>query len=147
MPRARLSVNGPELAMEGYDVDTAPLEKMLFSPAYVAMRVAKTGVVTPGSYTGDMDDYYKRSVVEFDNAFPAPPIVLVAGINIDGSTDQSPVVYSVTSGQNGWARSLPLYEIRTFTSRFELYVLAARSNIRTPPSDWRYWVFQNTLDT
>ena len=145
MPRARISVRGPELAEAGYDVDTATLDHMLFSPDYVAMRVALTGTVVPASYTGDMDDYYYRSVVTFDAAFPAPPLVLVAGLYADGSTDQSPVLYTAVSGST--AVILPLYEIRTFTDRFELYVLTSGSNLRTQPDSWRYWVFQNTLDT
>jgi hypothetical protein len=144
MPRARLSVNGIDIAKPGYDVDTAGLANMQFSSSLVAARIAKTGVTTPTSFSGYLSDIYLRSIVYLDVPAPKPPVVLVAGLNGDGSTDQTPFVYRSASG--GVAYRLPYYEINTFTDRFELYVLTDPI-VRPAPASWRYWVFQNTLTT
>ena len=58
MPRARLSANGIDVAKPGFDVDTAAPADMLFSSSLVAMRVAMTGVVTPGPFTGLLSNWY-----------------------------------------------------------------------------------------
>jgi hypothetical protein len=140
MPRARLSVNGIDIAKPGYDVDTAGLPNMRFSSSMVAARIAATGTVVPTAY----DSNYNYSVVNFATAFPTPPIVLVAGIYGDGTSDQTPFLTLSADGSTAWNR--PYYEIRTYTDRFELYVCKI-ALIRTPPSTWRYWVFQNTIET
>lgn len=151
MPRARLSANGPEIAAPGYDVDTAPLRNMIFSPWMVAMRLALSGTVGVTSFTGYMDDYYYRGIVNFPEPFVRPPLVMVAGLNPDGSSQQSMSVSGITSASGGSStlRIVPGVEIRTFADRFELYVLV-RNGPALPivdrPANWRYFVFQNTLD-
>ena len=140
MPRARLSVNGIDIAKPGYDVDTAGLPNMQFSSSLVAARIVLTGTVTPTSYDGD----YNLSTVSFATSFPKPPIVLVAGIYGDGTSDQTPFLQVGADGSTAWNR--PYYEIRTYTDHFELYV-CKNALLRVPPSTWRYWVFQNTIET
>lgn len=145
MPRARLSANGIDLAKPGFDVDTAGITDMQFSSALVAARIAKTGVATPVDYTGFYDEAYKRAIVYLDEPAPHPPLVLVAGLRPDGTTEQAPLVSFFIS--SGVAHHRPFYEIRTFTDRFELYVLQVRGTINPAPVNWRYWVFYNTIDT
>lgn len=151
MPRARLSSDGPEIAAPGYDVDTAPLRNIIFSPSMVAMRIALNGTVSVSSFTGYMDNYYYRGVITFPEPFVRPPLVMVAGLNPDGSSQQSMSVSGITSASGGSStlRIVPGVEIRTFADRFELYVLV-RNGPELPivnrPTNWRYFVFQNTLE-
>lgn len=149
MPRARLSVDGIDIAKSGYNVDTASLENMQFSSSLVAARIYKTGVVTPAAFTGYLDGKYKRAVVDFDDTFPHPPIVLVCGLNSDGTVDQSVFLMSKVEGSTLFI--IPFYEIRTFVDRFELYVWSEApgtpDSYRPHPSNWRYWVLHNTLET
>lgn len=145
MPRARISAGGIEVAKPGFDVDTAAIGDMQFSSALVAARIAKTGLVTPENYVGFYSESYKRAIVYLDDPVPYPPIVLVAGIRSDGTSDQAPFINRYVSG--GTAYHEPYYEIRTFTDRFELYVLQVRGDVYPAPPNWRYWVFQNTVET
>ncbi|MBB6011865.1 hypothetical protein HNR59_001210 [Aquamicrobium lusatiense] len=150
MPRMRLSSAGPEIALPGYDVDTAPLEKMAFSPSFVAMRLALSGTVTVGPFSGLLSVYGYQGVVTFPTPFVRPPIVMVAGLNSDGTTQQSPFVRNIRAGVSGVDRVMPWSEIRTYRDRFELFVLMRQGSDPTPyedrPLNWRYFVFENTLD-
>jgi len=143
MPRGRLSKNGPALAQYGYDVDTAPPTKMRFSPDMVAMRLALTGTVVCGSH-GDGPPYtdYAKATIVYDTAFPEPPIVRVAGINGDGTSDQSPYVITYAGSGEQWM--LPHYVVYSYASYFDLYVLRW-NNYYVGPLTWRYFVFHNTL--
>ncbi|MFC3206891.1 hypothetical protein [Aquamicrobium soli] len=146
MPRARISADGIEVARPGFDVDTAAIGEMQFSSALVAARIVKTGVVTPGPFSGLLSNLYLQSIVTFDAPFPSPPIILVAGLNSDGTSDQTPYVISFADGSDAY--HLPYYEIRSYTDRFELSVYKPVSGvIRPTPTNWRYWVFQNTVET
>lgn len=150
MPRTRLSVAGPQIALPGYDVDTAPLEKMAFSPSFVAMRLALSGTVTVGPFSGHFDDRYYRGIVTFPSVFPQPPLVMVAGLNPDGTSQQSPIYRSVRASISLVDRAMPWSEIRTYTDRFELAILMRQGGDPSPyddrPLNWRYFVFENTLD-
>lgn len=145
--RASLTVDGPRLAKPGKDVDTAAIGDMLFDPRFIALRLAATGIVTPVPYSGSgqLPIMYDRAIVTFSDiglAFSEPPVALVAGINADGSTDQSPIFATGADGSNAWI--YPLYNISTFVDRLELYVIK-ESHYRPKPPTWRYFIFQNTL--
>lgn len=150
MPRTRISKNGIEIAKPGKDVDTATLQDMLFAPQFVATRLALTGIATVVNYSGQMDDYYRRAIVTFPSPFVRPPIAMVAGIRADGTAQFAPFTKSIVSGQNGWVRGLPHVELRSYVDKLEIYV-RFRDGASTPapvtvPSNWRYFVFANTLD-
>lgn len=144
MPRARISVNGIEIAKQGYDVDTAAPENMVFSSSLVAMRLARTGVVTPAPYDGELSTVYYRHIEYYPTPFLQAPVVLVAGINADGSSDQAPYVMSGASDEGGSAWWLPYYSVYSYANRFELYVYQDEVVYVGSPN-WRYFVFQNTL--
>lgn len=146
MPRARINKNGIAIAKAGYDVDTASIENMAFSPQFGMMRLAMTGTVDVVDFTGYMSDMYRRAIVVFPTAAPRPPLVMVCGLFADGSTDQTVAVVRVASDQSGRAWQKPAYEIRTTATQFELYVNKEGSPLPTRPTTWRYWVFHNTLD-
>lgn len=148
MTRVRIDENGIAIAKEGYDVDTAPLAKMNFSPQFVAMRLAMKGMVTVANYTGYMDAYYKRAIVTFPSAFPKPPLVLAAGQMADGGVDMTPIVGTFASDQSGIAGHEPIYQIITSTTGFELYVIKSSwaNQALARPANWRYWVFRNTVE-
>lgn len=146
MPRMRISENGPEVAAPGHDVDTAPLEHMMFSPTLVAMRLASQGTVSVGSFSGLLSDMYYRGIVNFDTPFVRAPVIMVAGLNADGSADQSFFFYNVANGSEAWNR--PYIQVDSYPDRFELFVLVRNGDgpIITRPTNWRYFVFANTLD-
>ncbi|RVC71284.1 hypothetical protein EN759_00270 [Mesorhizobium sp. M00.F.Ca.ET.038.03.1.1] len=140
-----MSKDGIVIAKAGYDVDTAPLSKIQFSPQFIALRLALKGLVTVADYTGFMDDRYRRAIVVFDNAFPKPPLVMVAGQRSDGSTDQTNALLSIGSDQSNRAWHEPVYQIVTSATQFELYVnKVSTNNSRT--LNWRYWVFRNSIE-
>lgn len=153
MPRARLSMAGPVIALPGYDVDTAPTRKLAFSPEMPALRLAEEGTTTIGELSGGgFNNMYYWASVAFEKAYMAPPLVMVAGLNDDGSTDQScfHVGYTTGGGTENYQR--PFMEVRVFVDHFELYVLV-RNGPRTDvnplvprATNWRYFVFQNTLE-
>lgn len=148
MTRARISNKGIEIAMPGYSVDTAPPSKMMFSPDFSALRVARTGTVTVASYSGSMSQYYLRAIVSFSPQFQSPPIVLVAGRNSATESEQTPFLHTISG--DGRTYSLPFYAVYTFRNRFELYVLRvpAESGQFIGPKTrvWRYWVLHNVLE-
>lgn len=144
MPRARISPRGIEVAKAGYDVDTAAPANMMFSSSLVAMRLALTDIVTPVAYSGAWSAVYKRAIVNYATAFPQPPVVLVAGINNDGSSDQAPYVISGADGSKGW--NYPYFAVYSYTNRFELFVYSnPASGWYVGSPRWRYFVFQNVL--
>ena len=119
MTRVRIDGNGISIAKAGYDVDTAPIGKMNFSPLFSAMQVLLKGSVTVAGYSGYLSDRYKRAAVTFPTALSKPPIVMVAGQNSDGSTDQTCWAYSFASDASGRAWNLPVYQTVTSTTGFE----------------------------
>lgn len=143
MPRGRLSRNGLALAKVGYDIDTAPLAGMAFSPQLVAKRLAMSDsiVVGPHSDGAPFTSYYKATKV-YDAGFPEPPEVKVAGINGDGTSDQAP--YVVNYAGNGQLWVLPYYVVYSYVDRFDLYVLREADRY-VGPLTWKYFVFHNTL--
>lgn len=144
MPRARLSRNGPQLAKPGYNVDTASLANMAFSPNLVAMRLALTGTFVAGGHSdgSPFSAYYKATKV-FDTPFPEPPFVMVAGIGGDGTSYQAP--YVINSAGGGVLEVTPHYVLYTYTSQIDLYVMQWSAGGVILPTTWRYFVFQNTL--
>lgn len=146
MPRARISKNGVELALPGYDVDTAPLSKMLLTPQFPTMRIALSRTVTVGSYSGPGDTGHDRAVVNFADyglTFPSPPLVLVSGIIDANTSDQTPFSYTYTSdGGRYW---IDMHHcIETTTTGFTLYVMKTGFGNRVnPPRTWKYFVFAN----
>lgn len=149
MPRARLSVRGPQIAMPGYDVDTAPMSKMVFTPDAVAMRLRFTGIVSVAAFSGFMDNYYYRGIGYFPELLDRLPIILVAGINSDGSVEQRPFMYG--RAESASMRVTPSTEVRTFLDRVEIYVLARSgpgpiAPVLPTPATWKYFVFENTLE-
>ena len=150
MPRTRLSTKGPQIALPGYDVDTAPLSKMAFTPEAVAMRLLHTGTVSVTPFAGYMDNYYYRAIGYFPQPLLRLPIVLVAGINPDGSVEQRPFMYG--RAESSTMRVVPSVEVRTFLDRVEIYVLVRNGPrpdlvpVTRHPPVWRYFIFQNTLE-
>lgn len=142
MPRARISRNGIELAMAGYDVDTAPLNKMIISPQFPTMRIALSGTVTVGPLSGTWGGLYDWANITFPAPFPSPPVVFVSGQNSDGTSDQTPFNYRAEDG-GGAFTWMPHYSIETYTNRFELYVQKGGGNIGTITRTWKYFVFAN----
>jgi hypothetical protein len=151
MPLMRLSEAGPEIAKSGYDVDTASIANMVFSPSLVAARIALTGTVTPTTFSsGTLHDWYYKATVTFPIEFPRPPLVMVAGLEGDGTTQQGNFYGVIINSQSGDAKVLPWYEIDAYTDHFDLFTMRHNDsdwNESFPVcADWRYWVFQNTLD-
>jgi hypothetical protein len=149
MPLMRLSENGPEIAKPGYDVDTASIENMMFSPSLVAARIALTGTVTPTTFSsGVLNDWYYKGTVTFPTPFVRPPAVIVAGLETDGTTQQGIFFTSITGG--GTSRVLPWWEIDTYVDHFDLYTMRHNDSdwdeVFPVCADWRYWVLWNTLD-
>jgi hypothetical protein len=147
----RISEEGPKIAKSGYDVDTAEIGNMVFSPSLVAMRIALTGTVTPTTFSsGVLNDWYYKATVTFPQPFARPPIVMVAGLETDGTTQQGLFYANIVSGQAGNAKVLPWWQIDTYADHFDLFTMRHNDsnwNESFPVcADWRYWVFQNTLD-
>lgn len=145
MPRARISKNGIELAMAGYDVNTAPIGKMLLSPNFSTMRVALTGTVTVAPYSGAGSDAHDMARVSFGFSFGQAPLVYAAGI-LNGSTaDISPFIYQYTGGSGAvWIDCH--YSIHTYPTYFDLYVMkSGLPNKAVIPRTWKYFVFANTM--
>lgn len=146
MPRARISRNGVQLAKQGFDVDTAPLNQMIISPLFPTMRVIQSGYVTVADYSGYGSAYHRRAVVSFTSTLSRPPIVLVSGVIDSNTSDQSPYYYIVQDGSGGFDL-VTHYSIDTYTNRFELYVGKVGSTfLNNIPLTWKYFVFGNTLD-
>lgn len=149
MTRVRIDANGVAIAKAGYDVDTAPLSKMNFSPLFVSMQLVSKGIVTVADYSGFMSAYYRRAIVTFASAFSKPPIVLAAGQMADGAVDITNIVGTFASDQNNISGHEPIYQIITSITQFELYVNKttwANTSPGARPADWRYWVFRNTVE-
>jgi hypothetical protein len=151
MPLMRLSEAGPEIAKPGYDVDTAAIGNMVFSPSLVALRIALTGVITPTTFSsGVLNTWYYKGTVTFPTPFVRPPLVMVVGLETDGTTQQGCFFDGIISGQSGDAKMLPYWQIDTYTDHFDLFTMRHNDsnwNEHFPVcADWRYWVFQNTLD-
>ncbi|RWE78801.1 hypothetical protein [Mesorhizobium sp.] len=147
MTRVRIDENGIAIAKPSYDVDTAPLSKMSFSPQFVAMQLVMKGLVTVADYSGYMSGSYRRAVVTFPMPFLKPPIVLAAGQFADGGVDITAITGAYASDQNNVAGYEPIYQTVISTTGFELYVIKASwAQNPTRPLDWRYWVFRNTLE-
>lgn len=145
MPRGRLSRNGIALAKVGYDVDTAPLTGMQFSPQLVAKRLAYDGTVVVGAHSDGVpfSSYYKATKVHDPQyQFPDPPEVRVAGINGDGTSDLAP--YVINYAGNGQLWVLPYFVIYSYIDRFDLYVLREADRY-VGPLTWKFFVFHNTL--
>ena len=145
--RMRISEEGPQIAKSGFDVDTASIANMVFSPSLVALRVALTGTVSVSSFSGLLSSRYLKGTVTFPTSFARPPIVMVAAILDDGTTQQG--LWAEYSISGGTALVMPTYQIDTYTDHFDLFAYKSDGSFDwLPLSDtWRYWVFQNTLDT
>lgn len=149
MARARLDKNGPKIAKAGYNVDTAPLQHMIFDPKYVAARIYQQVTVTPVVFSGFLDHAYLRAVHSFGKTFATPPIVLVTGI--DGGRRQVSAMTGYAIPVNpGTAYILPLYEVVSTTTGFELYVMyqyPSGSPLNGPavPTSWRCTILQNSF--
>lgn len=153
MTRARISKAGPRIALFGYDVDTAPPDKMAFDPSYVAFRLALTGTVAVST---EMGPFYRMATVTYDEPFSKAPHVRVAGALQDSRSDQTVFYWGDTSVIQGLHFRLPYYIITSQPEGFSLLVL--RRVPRSPtdynnyhntdaPLNWRWWAFHNTLVT
>ncbi|WP_144223596.1 hypothetical protein [Mesorhizobium amorphae] len=140
----RVSNVGIEIAKPGYDIRTASLANMAFSPNLVAMRVALEGTITavPHSEGAPYTAYYKATKV-FPTPFPDPPYALVAGIGSDGTSYQAPFVINTAGG--GFLEVTPHFELNTYADRIDLYVMQWSAGGVLLPTTWKYWIFQNTL--
>lgn len=152
MPRARIDRNGIAIARAGYDVDTAPMEHMLFSPQFTSLRLAYTGVTTVAPFGGQLSEQYYRSEVWFPAPLLAIPIVLVANIINENETDQSQIYEEQfpPGNQDGTGYVLPWYSVQPTASNFTLYARRrqnfANANVIGPRSlNWRWWAFHNTI--
>lgn len=150
--RMRLSEQGPQIAKSGYDVDTASIADMVFSPSLVALRIALTGTITPTTFSsGVLNSWYYKATVTFAEAFVRPPIVMAVGLLDDGTTIQGVGVASIISHDSGNAKVLPYWQIDTYVDHFDLFTMrhndSGWTNAHYPVANtWRYWVLQNTLD-
>lgn len=148
MPRMLIWQEGILIAKPGYDVVTAAAPNMIFSSTGVAATVYQSGIAVVAPYSGTASDRYKRVRVNFAKVFPAPPPVLVAGLNPDGSADVNAIVLGVTG--NDYARSHPHYSLEIDTSGFWLYVLyyapsATGFLFGTDVTSWKWYVLDATL--
>jgi hypothetical protein len=147
----RLSEAGPEIAKAGFDVDTAAIGNMVFSPSLVALRIALTGTVTPTTFSsGVLNSWYYKGTVTFPAAFARPPIVMVVGLETDGTTQQGLFSDLLISSQSGNAKVLPYWQIDTYADHFDLFTMRHNDGSWKEQfpvcATWRYWVFRNTLD-
>lgn len=146
MPRFRISANGIEIALPGYDVDTAPAEGIAFSSLLPTMRLAQTGVVTAVRYgSSGMASRYARGIVTYDAPFSKPPLVLAAGVVSATESDQKPWGPSSAFSSAAWA----WYSVASYSDRFELFLYDRNSGGKTvsrPTRTYRYFVFHNTID-
>lgn len=149
MARAKIDKNGPSIAKAGYHVETAPIQHMIFDPQYVAARIFRQVTLTPGPFSGYLDNAYYRATYSFGKTFNTPPIVLVAGI--DGARRQVSAMTGYAIPVNpGTAYVLPLYEVVSTTTGFELYVLYQNPSgapLTGPavPANWRCTILQNSF--
>lgn len=148
MARAKIDKNGPAIAKQGYHVETAPIQHMMFDPRFIAARIFRQVTLTPGPFSGYLDNAYYRATYSFGKTFNTPPIILACGI--DGARRQVSVMSGDAIPVNpGTAYVLPLYEIVSTTTGFELYRLYQNPS-GTPyagpaiPSSWRCTILQNS---
>ena len=145
MARKRISAAGIEIAKEGFDVDTAAPEDMIFSSTLPTLRLALTGVVTLTDFSGPLSTRFARAIVYYDDPFAKPPLVLAAGIVSSTDSDQAPFMTQSLSGWATWIR----YSIASFTDRLEIYGYhrnVAGNLVSRPTRTYRYYVFHNTID-
>lgn len=145
MPRMRISSAGVEIAREGFDVDTAAPENIIFSSTAPTLRLALTGVVTISDFSGPLSGRFARAIVYYDEPFEKPPLVLAAGVVSSTVSDQGPYVAGSISGSARWIR----YSVASFTDRLEIYGYHRNvdGNLASRPTrTYRYFVFHNTLD-
>lgn len=142
---ARISNAGIEIAKPGYDVRTAALANMVFSPNLVAMRVAFEGTFTAGPHSeGNPYAAYYKATKYFDTPFPNdPPYALAAGIGGDGTSYQAPFVINSAGGNT--LEVTPHFELNTYTDRIELYVMQWTAGGVILPLTWKFFILQNTL--
>lgn len=148
MARAKINKSGPAIAKPGYHVETAPIQHMLFDPQYIAARVFRQVTLTPGPFSGFLDNVYYRATYSYGKTFNTPPIVLVCGI--DGTRRQVSAMSGNAIPVNpGTAYVLPLFEVVSTTTGFELYRIyqqPAGGTFPGPaiPSQWRCTILQNS---
>ena len=136
--RANLSADGPAIAKAGYDIDTASLSQMAFSPSMVSMRLRETGIVTPTNWSGSAFDHlYKRAIVYFSHTYTKPPLVFFVERISDTETDQSP--FMLVGADYVGARHMTY----TYVDRAEFYVNIAFGAGGYPI---KYFVFDNTIE-
>lgn len=139
MPRQRLSVNGPQIARPGFDVDTASPENMLFDPRFIAASVYATNIVTTTAF----DDFTNRYVGSHGRTFPMPPIVIP--YEVVGSERRLHLARFAQFFGNVQAQ-ICAGSTRVTTTGFELYSgNSTMFNLYPPGTTWRYVTLSNTL--
>lgn len=150
MSRAKIDKNGPAIAKPGYSVETAALQNMMFAPQFVAARVFRQVTLTPVPFSGYLDIAYYRATYSYGKTFATPPMVLVCGV--DGSRRQVSAMTGYTIPVNpGTAYVLPIYEVVSTTTGFELYRLYKGPGSSDPfpgptiPTNWLCTILQNSF--
>lgn len=145
MSRIRLSKNGPEIAREGFDVETAEPKDMFFMPMGVAARIKETGIATPVSISNST----RTCRVNFAEPFSHPPMMFFAGLRADGGADVTPNMM-VTIGSSFMWRQMHYYA-QIDTTGFDLFLTQGVGAALGGPiypevaPNWRWWALENTM--
>lgn len=150
MSRFRISADGIAMALPGYNVDTAPLDKLVFSTDWPVLRVKYSGNVTATNIPGPWSQIYDTAIYTYPEPFTEPPIVLVAGIVSPTVSDQMSYVATDFYSPGALSYRSPYYAINSRTDRFELYLMARFSSGSPLPSrtkTYRFYVFDSVIES
>lgn len=149
MTRFRLAKDGIKMAASGYDVDTAPIEKLVFSTDWPTLRVKYTGTVTATNISNPYSLVYDTAIYHYPEPFSGPPLVLVAGIVSPTVSDQKISVQLDAFDPGDYSYRSPWYAVNSLADRFELYVLSRFSSgtpIAGRTKTYRYYVFDSLIE-
>lgn len=148
MSRFRIGVDGIKMAQAGYNVDTAPNDRMIFTTDWPTLRVKYTGVITATDIPGPWRQIYDTAIYTYPEPFQQPPIVLVAGIVSPTVSDQKSEVLTDYFSPGAYSHRSPWYAVNSLTDRFELYVFARYTSGTPVPNrtkTYRYYVFDSVI--
>ena len=151
MARFHISADGIKMAKAGKTVDSTDINDLTFSSEWPMLRVKYTGTVTVATYTGEFSNVYDKAEYYYPEPFSAPPIVMVAGVINETTSDQRSAVYTSPWVPGGYSSLAPYYCINSLAEKFELYVLTRLGSIGTPfperlTSTYRYYVFDSLIE-
>lgn len=139
MPRARIDVNGPSIAKEGFDIDTALPSQMAFAPSMVGFRLRQIGDLTAVN-TGTLGE--REATLTLSPAWAKPPIAFMS-LRVSESMSWQQVMYYSVPGISSGGSVWPPHQIRSFIDHVEFTV----SESNNTNFNVRYYLFENTLET